>query len=268
LEHSTLEKTLKSKVIQLRKAKKEAENANLLKTKFLANMSHEVRTPLNVILGLSEIVKSDAYANTNERNQMLTTINQNGYYLLDIIDNILEISLIDSNQLSYHIKSTNITSLFTEIKQIYRINTKSKIKVLFEPSNITQEQTFFTDETRLKQVIINLINNAIKYTNEGEVRVSYNNYKEGIKIMVKDTGVGIHPDNLKVIFNRFVKIDGEKELIQGTGLGLAISRSIVEALGGKIWVQSKLHIGSSFYIYLPNQDKKPALVSNDTYAKQ
>jgi len=255
-EHNALERTLQNKLIQLSKAKTDAENANQLKSKFLANISHEVRTPLNVIMSFSEIVKGGMYRNTDERNQFLSEIVQNGHYLLNIIENILDISMIDTNQLNYNIKTITLETIFTEIEQIYKITNKRNVQIRFLHKEKPMLMPFYCDETRLKQVLINLINNAIKNTDKGEINFGYEPHKKGITCFVKDTGIGIHKKDLSTIFERFVKIENQNQFKQGTGLGLAISKSIVEALNGKIWVESKVNIGSTFFVYLPNQNVK------------
>ncbi|MCU4157524.1 HAMP domain-containing histidine kinase [Carboxylicivirga sp. A043] len=261
--HNLLENSLKEKIKQLAKAKKEADKANELKTKFLANMSHEVRTPLNVISGFSEIVQKGMYRNTKERDQFLYTINQNGQYLLNIIENILDISMIESQQLKYHIKTVNLCSFMQDIQQVYKIN-HTPIDILFVPMQTNCDINFQTDETRLKQVLINLINNAIKYTEKGHVSIGFEMCDERLLFSVSDTGIGIHPDDMEHIFDRFVKIANPNTVIDGTGLGLAISRSIIEALGGTISVESILNKGSVFTVSLPLQTQKAPFLNETT----
>lgn len=250
--HRHLEKVLNDKITQLNKAKVEAEKANMLKTKFLANMSHEVRTPLNVIMGFSEIVQQGMYEDARERSQFLKTINQNGHYLLNIIENILDISMIESGQFKYNISLVNVYDLMEELKHVYQVNNNPLVQIVFNESSTINKKLFInTDKTRLKQVLINLINNALKYTNEGEIRINYEQINGDIGFSVKDTGVGINPENLDHIFDRFVKIEGEDEVKDGTGLGLAISKSIIHSLGGSIRVESTVNVGSTFFVQIP-----------------
>ncbi|TRX70602.1 sensor histidine kinase KdpD [Carboxylicivirga sp. M1479] len=230
LRHQILELELSDKITQLNNAKIESEKANELKTKFLANMSHEVRTPLNVIMGFSEIVQADMYRNKVERNHLLETINQNGHYLLNIIENVLDISMIESGQFKYKISQVGVLPLMDELKQVYKITNKDKVSIVFNSSeSIDESLIILTDETRLKQVLINLINNAIKYTDEGVIEVDYQLINQQILFQIKDTGIGIDSNDLDHIFDRFVKIEVEDQIKDGTGLGLAISKSIIES---------------------------------------
>ena len=265
LQHKKLESSLNEKIAQLNTAKIEAENANQLKTKFLANMSHEVRTPLNVIMGFSEIVQAGMYTDKYERNQFLQTINQNGHYLLNIIENIMDISMIESGQFKYNFSSVNINQLMEELEQVYQVNNKAEVSISFNnTSSINPSLQFQTDEIRLKQVLINLINNAIKYTYDGKIDINCQLNNATIEFKVIDTGVGIHPNNIVDIFDRFVKIEGKDEVKDGTGLGLAISKSIVETLGGRISVESEVNKGSVFTVALPYRNTNTSSICNNT----
>ncbi|MGQ1785251.1 MULTISPECIES: sensor histidine kinase [unclassified Saccharicrinis] len=250
-----LQQQLTNKVSQLQKAKQKAEQADSLKTNFLANMSHEVRTPLNSIMGFSELVLNGMYSDEDERNKYMMTINQSGSYLLNIIENIMDFSMIESNQLKYTLQSCNLNVVLDELKNIYRHpnTTSSDVNVSFKKLN--GSDTFvITDAHRLKQVFINLINNALKFTEKGEISVGFSNDEQGMtRCFVKDTGVGITPDAQLAIFDRFVKIEGLNQVKDGTGLGLPISKGIIEVMGGTMWVESEVNKGSTFYFTILNE---------------
>jgi len=248
-----LQNQLSKKVVQLNIAKQEAINADSLKTKFLANISHEIRTPLNSILGFTELLMHEMYYDDDEKNSYLNTIHKSGNFLLNLIKNILDFSIIESGQLKIYIKPFNITSLTKELSLIYLLsnNANNSVVIKFNEINKTEEFIIHSDRDRLKQVLINLINNAIKHTDKGEINVGYTKIDDLFKFYVKDTGIGI-PDELQAtIFQRFVKIDEKDKIREGSGLGLPISKSIIESLGGNIWVESKSGEGSTFYFTLP-----------------
>jgi signal transduction histidine kinase len=250
-----LQKLLRQKISQLQKAKMKAENADALKTRFLANISHEVRTPLNVIMGLSDVIKDEMYHTDNERKQFLNTIQENGRYLLNLIENILDISMIESKQFKYHIQPCNLREMFDEMELMYQVREKEHIDLQFSHDKAVNASLIHTDETRLKQVLINLINNALKYTYEGRITVSYRFRENNVLFIVQDTGIGIDSENTIHIFDRFTKVNTQNKTNDGTGLGLAIAKNIVEALGGKIWLSSEVNVGSTFYISLPEMKK-------------
>lgn len=244
---------LEDKVEQLKKAKSKAEEADQLKTKFLANMSHEIRTPLNSIMGFSELVINDLFDDDAERKEYLCTINQSGSYLLNIIENVLDFSMIESKQMKHSILPTGLNKLLSDIKNIYQLHnlSKPKVSVIIE-LDISNELTVNSDGDRLKQVFINLINNSLKFTYEGTISAGYQVYENEVVCFVKDTGIGISTDNLNRVFERFVKIEGEHQTQKhGTGLGLPICKGIIETLGGNMWVESEVGVGSSFYFTIP-----------------
>ncbi len=250
---TNLQHQLENKIEELDLAKAKAVEANHLKTEFLANMSHEIRTPLNLIMGFSELVMNDLYTDDAERKEYLSTINQSGSYLLSIIENLLDFSMIESNQLKHSIHPVSLNTLLGDIKSIYQLHnlSDSKVSVIIELKN-DNEPIVNSDGQRLKQVFINLINNSLKFTYDGTITVGYWVCVDKIVCFVKDTGIGISSDNLGKVFERFVKIEGEHQIHkQGTGLGLPICKGIIETLGGKMWVESEVGVGSSFYFTLP-----------------
>ena len=252
-----LQDSLREKVTLLDQAKQRAEEADRLKTNFLANMSHEVRTPLNAIMGFTELLMYDVYNDEDEKNRYLNTIHNSGTYLLNIIKNILDFSVIESGQLKLHKRPFAVSDLMNQLEQMYVITeiAKKEIKIFFDATK-DKDIIIDSDIDRIKQVLINLINNAIKNMNSGSINIGYYKEKKNVGFYVKDTGNGI-PENLQhSIFRRFIKIEDRNRVKEGTGLGLPISKGIINALGGDIWVESKTGEGATFYFTIP-VDKQP-----------
>lgn len=231
---------------KLRLAKEEAEESNRIKSAFLANMSHEIRTPLNAIVGFSSILATDV--SEEEREEYLSIIEQNNELLLQLINDILDLSKIEAGTLEYVYANIDINKMLSEIEQAIRIRLTDKNVDLITVTPLP-ELLLYTDQRRITQVINNFISNAMKFTTAGSISMGYDLPKNGyIRFFVADTGAGIPPENIEAIFNRFVKLDSFK---QGTGLGLAISQNIVKELKGEIGVESELGKGSTFWFTLP-----------------
>lgn len=233
----------------LRLAKEEAEESNRIKSAFLANMSHEIRTPLNAIVGFSSILATEA--TEEERVEYLGIIEQNNALLLQLINDILDLSKIEAGTLEYVYANIDINKMLSEIEQATRIRLVDKDVALFAVKPLP-ELLLYTDQRRIMQVINNFISNAMKFTAAGgSITIGYEQPENGyIRFFVTDTGTGIPPENMEAIFNRFVKLDSFK---QGTGLGLAISQNIIKELKGEIGVESELGKGSTFWFTLPYQ---------------
>ena len=255
-----LQKLLHDNLENLSLAKKKAEESDKLKSSFLANMSHEIRTPMNAILGFSDLVLSQSDLSVDETKYYVKTIYDSGQYLMKIIDNILDLSLLDSRQMKVLKKDINLRNVFSDLEIMYypRMSDNDKVELNFIFSVANRDVVIFTDEQRLKQVLINLINNSLKFTKEGEINVGFNIINGEIQFFVKDTGTGIKKEKLTRVFDRFVKADSYDDMMnsEGTGLGLAISKGIVEVLGGRIWVESVEGVGSTFYFTLPFNQKQ------------
>lgn len=252
---NNLEELVKKRTRELEKAKEKAEEANRLKTSFLSNMSHEIRTPMNAIVGFSAILKGTECTN-EERNLCIEQINTNSEVLLNLINDIVDLSKIQSNQLDLNYCKVEVNSLLDEIFETYNssrfIENKTRISLVcnkFSAADIWIN----TDKTRLKQILSNLLNNALKFTTLGVVEFGYKiGNKDYIEFFVSDTGIGIPREKLDIIFARFTKIEDDKTSIyRGAGLGLAIAHNLVLLLKGKMWVKSEINKGSTFYFTLP-----------------
>ena len=232
---------------ELTKARDKAQQSDKLKSAFLANMSHEIRTPLNAIVGFSNLlVDGDMAFKKEEIKEFLSLIHLNCEQLLALISDILDLSKIESNTMVFNITEQPLTPLLQNILRAQQINVPQEVELLLDlPATDT---IITTDPLRLKQVINNLINNAIKFTSKGAVTLGYRQNNDQVSIFVKDTGSGIDEDKINRIFERFYKGDN---FVQGTGLGLAISHTIIEHLKGTITVTSKVGEGSCFTIQHP-----------------
>jgi len=236
-------------------ARELAEKAEL-KQSFLANMSHEIRTPLNAIVGFSNILTSDPNLEEEDKKVFIDTINTNSELLLKLINDILEISRIESGNLSFKFQKYSVNTLINEIYNTYRIIMPPHLQFLKETG---EEQLYiYVDKNRLTQVLTNLLNNAEKFTSKGYIKLGYKYFPESeqVHIFVEDSGKGIPRSEQKMIFNRFYKHD---EFAQGTGLGLSICQVIVEKLNGQIELWSEPGIGSRFTIILSILPQYPSI---------
>jgi PAS domain S-box-containing protein len=260
---------------ELNQAKEKAIESDKLKTAFLANMSHEIRTPMNAIIGFSDLL-SDKGLNEDERRNFIHIIQNNGNVLLNLIDDIIDMAKLEAGQLRIDKKLVNISEVLDELYNYftgYRHKMdKSNIEFRF-PNYRSGKLELKTDSHRFRQIISNLINNALKFTETGFIELGYSfvlppSAPEGtpepaITFFVKDTGVGIPEDKLGLVFDRFRQAyDSHARIFGGTGLGLTISRNLTEMLGGKIWVESTPGTGTVFYIALPSEKNNTILDIN------
>ena len=233
---------------ELRIAKEKAENLDRLKSAFLANMSHEIRTPLNAIVGFASLlVESD---DKKERQDYVDIMQENTELLLQLISDILDLSKIEAGTLDFTMDYLDIKSFCEDIIRNYDIKEDKPVPVLLAPT--LPNFYIYTDKKRLMQVITNFINNALKFTNKGQILLEYHLKEDTceIEFSVADTGMGIEPDKVDRVFDRFVKLNS---FSKGTGLGLSICRSIIEHLGGTIGVESEMGTGSRFWFTHPYQ---------------
>lgn len=234
----------------LRRAKNKAVESNKLKSAFLANMSHEIRTPLNSIVGFSNLLVSNNLSKIKKQ-KYFSYISKSSDNLLKIINDLIDISKIEANQLNIEKDNIKIKPLMNHIFETFKNQNTNDIKLICNLKN-KKDITLFTDGNRLEQILINLLSNALKFTNDGTVEFNYEIEENYVKFYVKDTGIGIDDEDKNIIFDRFRQ--SEKTLmnvLSGNGLGLSISKSIVKLLGGELWVESKKDKGSIFIFTIP-----------------
>ena len=232
---------------ELIKARIKAEQSDRLKSAFLANMSHEIRTPLNAIVGFSQLLPS---AETAEEKKLYSgIINQNSDILLQLINDILDLSKIEAGTLEYIKRPMNLGEVCRTIYTVHKERVKEGVTLVFD--NEEEDLLMEGDQNRIMQVITNFLTNASKFTYEGEIRFGFGRIDKDIRVYVKDTGIGIEPEKVDHIFERFVKLNS---FAQGTGLGLSICRMIIEKIGGEIGVTSELGKGSTFYFTIPYEE--------------
>ena len=242
---------------ELEKAKLAAEESDRLKSAFLANMSHEVRTPLNGILGLAQVLLKSEDITPKIRNDVRIIV-ESGSSLLALIEDIMDVSKIEAKQMKIKYKPFFLNTLMDQLYSIFLANpllkqknaAQSSIELKYDKSN--ENVTIMSDPDRLQQIFVNLIGNALKFTQKGFVHYGYTIQKQDILFYVKDSGIGIPEDKIEQIFDRFTQVDSTlSRKFSGSGLGLAISKGLVDLLNGKIWCESELGKGSSFYFTIP-----------------
>lgn len=232
--------------------KEKSEKSDKLKSIFLANVSHEIRTPLNSIIGFSNLLLQNKFSKY-DINKYIKIINKNGEQLLELLNDIIDLSKIEVDELKLECDEFSISILVNEIYNSFLINDKIKQKKInFKIDNDLSDLNIITDRNRLKQILNNLISNAIKFTDKGTISFGYYFIDNKLKVYVKDTGIGISPEYKKEIFQRFFQINKkEHNRKEGTGLGLSICKGLITLLGGELNFYSKLNKGTVFYFTIP-----------------
>ncbi|MCF0190421.1 MAG: HAMP domain-containing histidine kinase [Marinilabiliaceae bacterium] len=245
---SVMAKKLEEHGRDLVKAKLRAEESSRLKSAFLANVSHEIRTPLNAIVGFSDVIATDETLTAEDKKSIVSVIKTNSDMLLDLINNILDLSRLESGKVKYNMEDVEVIEVYKEA--ILTVKGACTKELYFFLDTMLDFVNIRLDRQRLQQVILNLLTNAVKYTDEGGVTVTvkYSDDQKKLITMVTDTGVGIPVDKFERVFERFEKLDDSK---QGTGLGLSMCKAIVEHFGGEIWLDSTYEKGARFIFSLP-----------------
>lgn len=242
--------------LELIKAKEKAEESDRLKSAFLANMSHEIRTPMNGILGFSNLLKEPGLSGATQL-EYIKIIEKSGARMLNIINNIVDISKIESGLMEANLKESNINKQVEYIYNFFKPEVEQKgMHLLFTNLVRTKEVIIRTDREKLYAILTNIVKNSIKYTRQGYIQIGFELKDKYLEFFVSDTGIGIPFDRQEAIFERFVQADiSDKLAFQGAGLGLSIAKAYVELLGGKIWLESDGYTGTTFYFTIPIPDE-------------
>ncbi|HKC50997.1 MAG TPA: ATP-binding protein [Myxococcota bacterium] len=263
---ATLEQKVAERTIELEAARNDAQRANRSKSAFLANMSHEIRTPMTAILGYADLLLDEEMQLSEEARRLLEIVRRNGGHLLDVLNDILDLSKIEAGRLDVERIPTSLVHIVSEIASLMRVRADEK-GIALEVSFATPiPSEVLSDPTRIRQAVVNLLGNAIKFTERGSVklRVSYEPEREGAHLEVRDTGIGIAPEKLANLFRAFEQADSSiTRRFGGTGLGLAITKRIAILLGGDCTVESEPRQGSVFTFTLKAQPTPDARMLRD-----
>ena len=258
LENKRLIDDLQWSNIELARANQRLEELDRMKSEFLANMSHELRTPLNSVIGFSELILDGLAGDINQKQKrFLNNIRTSGKTLLQLIDDILDLSKIEAGKMEFHPEELDLNSVIQSAKEIVLPLAKEK-KMRFEIEVGEVLPKVIADRKKVEQILFNLVGNAIKFTPEGgSIKISVREEKEESQISVSDTGIGIKEEDLETIFESFRQLDSSvTKKYKGAGLGLAITKRLVQMHNGRIWVESKLGEGTKFTFTLPKREVK------------
>lgn len=252
-----LEELIQERTSQLEEALKKAEESDHLKSAFLANMSHEIRTPMNAIIGFSTML-ADGNISEEKRDRYIQQIKTNGKNLNVLIKDIIDISLIEAGQMVLSKSEFSVQKIMLDLLSYFELENKNRLDFVYLNKNSSRDAILYNDAVRFRQVMVNLLSNAFKYTDRGKIEYGYEIFETEAQFFVSDTGIGIHSNEAENIFKHFYKSYKNKsksKLYRGTGIGLAICMNLVTQMGGKIWVESRLSKGSKFYFTLPVRKK-------------
>lgn len=239
---------------ELKLATQKAKEASRAKSEFLSNMSHEIRTPLNIIIGMTEVLMESEIS--EEERRYIEIVKKSGSTLLDLVNDVLDLSKIESGNAKLNMSRFCLKTMITETSEMLKVRASEKGIAFEYEVESDVEYNVEGDKEKIRQVIINILGNAIKFTEEGEVSLKAKVFKKGeetyLSISISDSGIGISDDEMENIFKSFVQVDSQRnKKYSGTGLGLSISKSLVEMMGGKIWVESEVSEGSTFHFEVP-----------------
>ncbi len=244
---------LRHHIRKLRTAEQMAKESDRLKTLFLQNISHEIRTPMNGIMGFTELLKNETLTEA-EKNEFLKIISDSSTLLLNIVNEVLDISMIESGTNKVKISEVSLNNLMDEILNYFTHSVGNDVCIKVEYGLSSGNDVIKADETKIRQILHNLISNAIKFVENGHIRFGYKAKENTLEFFVEDTGIGISKESQKHIFERFFKDRPQNtKIYDGVGLGLAISKGLVELLEGKIWLESEPGKGSIFAFAIPYQ---------------
>jgi len=251
-EYQQINEELNLTNFELIEARDKAEESDRLKSAFLANMSHEIRTPMNGILGFANLLKEKDIT-IEDQHEFINIIKESGNRMLNIINDIIDISKIESGIMKVNVTETNINDQIEYIYTFFKPEVKDKgMQLLYNIDLPSKDATIKTDKEKIFAILINLVKNAIKYSEKGSIEFGYIKKGDFLEFYVKDTGIGISKGMHKAVFDRFIQAEFvDHQAIQGAGLGLSISKAYVGMLGGEIWVESEAGIGSTFYFTTP-----------------
>jgi len=260
--NSNLENIIKARTSQMEGALRKAEDGEKLKMAFLVNMSHEIRTPLNGLLGFAHLLDNDKLPN-HIRRQYIETMRQRGNTLTRTVNDIISISQLEVGQLTIKESACNINSLLSNLFTLFSSEVakrkKDKIRLSLVKTLSDAKANIYTDSIRVEQILFNLIDNAFNSTNEGTIEFGYQlDTNEVIKFYVRDTGIGIEPEQQKNIFKRFLTLERPYiKSTEGSGLGLSICKGLVNLLGGNIWFKTEMGVGTTFFFTIPYKMLSP-----------
>lgn len=246
---------------EIEELKKSLEDSNSIKNIFLSNISHELRTPMNSIVGFSNILIQ--CQNTDEEiKSFMNSIYSNAKYLDELLNNILDYSKIESNEFDILYENFSIKDLFEELKDLFKdVNYKKNLNLVNLEFIIDDDRKIISDYLRLKQVLFNIISNSIKFTDNGSIKISCKIENKVVMFIIEDTGIGIPDDKIKYVFDRFWQCDSTStKKYKGTGIGLSLSKGIIELLGGEISLESKLNVGTKFTVKIPLEEIKQEIL--------